>query len=311
MRRPGRAAGALLGALAVGLGAQNLDVTVEGAGPFTMDDVERLTPLVQRSLDARFPAGFARARATLATRVRGGPAQLEVVVEAPRDLPQVASLTPRIRLEGWRETLDGGSAAGLEMELESFRLRLRPAALAEVLAGDSGAALELQRLAPMQPFGAPSEDEARRFLEAAQAAGFPPYGESQVRNPGRDSMWTVAGELGPPISRAGHGVVEPRVVAGGNLAVALRFLVVGGRALERREVLALERRAQARLRSLWEGLEARLELQGYAVECSVGAQGQLVVEGMGFAAFDRERGYLKAEERRRHFRPTLLVNPAR
>jgi hypothetical protein len=287
-----------------------LEIAVEGPGPFTMDDAERITPVVRRALRRRFPAGFQRAQVSLRNQRRGGPTHLVVELEAPQDLPTLKRLQITIALRRWRQFLDGESSRRLGLQLERFRLVLRREILEEIL-GDGH--LHLERILPLARFAPPEEAASGRkaFLQAAQDAGFPPAGDELLRNTARNSHWLVSGNLGPPLGRWIGGILHPQVDSGGFLGIRVLAMASRRRSLTSREALALERRFEQATTKLWKKLEETLQAEAYLVSCEVENRGDLVLRGVGYTSFDRERDILSREDRRRSWRPTLLVNPGR
>lgn len=316
--RTARAAAVATWAVLVGVsGAADgtrLEVGLEGTGTHRMNDGEVLGRLAERALATRLPGGWSRARVTLRTH-RGRPeATLEVSVTRPEDLPGVRVVEADLAVRGYREALDLGSPRKLSLELRSMRAVAEAGVFARAVAS-AGDEAEVTRIRPRQSFGLEQGDEATRggFARAAEAAGFRPAGPpggTRVINHREQSLWLLQGPLGAPVGNPGALAAEPLIAPGGRLALRVWFLHAR-RPRSRREVLAFERRVQERLDEWWSGLERVLDGQAYLTSGRIGADGDLVLEGVGYLSFHLEQGVLAQEKRRSEWRPTLRVNSLR
>ena len=298
-------------ALATGLVAAEPEVSLEGSGPFHMDDFERLEPVLRRAVAQRFSKGFRAARVTFRADGKTRPAEVRVEVDEPRGLPEVASVHVWIDVRGWRLALDQGEVRRLDIELRRFEVDLRAGPITEAVRGDgrSDGTWTLVPPGGLVPAGQGSADRALR--EAAQEAGVPVAPTGRLVNRTGAEFWLFDGRLGPPISQPGRALIAPAVAPGGTLAVRVLGAAAGSQALGPREVLALERRMTARMGRAWEGTERLLGGEGYLDVLRALPGGAVRLGGVGFAAFDKERWILAAAARRRAWRPSLLVNPAR
>ncbi len=315
---PGRRVPAVLAALALAapvVAEGLLEVGLEGGGEFRMNDGEALEGLLRRSLDRRFPEGFGRARASLAVRPSSRDGELSLTLTRPSGYDGVREATARIRVESYREALDQGTARNVKLDLEGFEVALDPEVVCRAL-GIPDRRLVLARLRPGETFGLEEGTPAERlaFGRAAQEAGFPPASEAdetRVRNGTGSALWLVTGVLAPPIGSPGKVVAEPRVIAGGGLGLRLLLVFAGGRRRPEREALALERAVQDRVEAWWRDQERKLDVTGFLTAGRIAPDGELFLGGVGFLAFHHEQGILREEERKRTFRPTLLVGPDR
>lgn len=301
-------AGVLTGVLAGSLTAAEPEVSLEGDGPFHMDDFERLEPVLRRAVAQRFAAGFQEARVTFRADGAGRPAEVRVEVTAPASAPQVRALTAWIDVRGWRQALDSGQVRNLDIDLRRFQVDLEPGPVAAAIRGDDRGegTWTLVRAGGLVP--RPAEGDDGPLLAAAQEAGVPLAPDGRLVNRSGADMWVFDGRLGPPISRPGRALLVPAVAPGGTLAVRVLGAASGAQALHPREVSALERRLTGRMAAAWAGVERALGGEGYLDEVQALPAGAARLAGVGFAAFDKERWILEAAERQRAWRPSLLVN---
>lgn len=297
--------------LAGSLGAAEPEVSLEGEGPFHMDDFERLEPVLRRAVAQRFSRGFESASVTFRASGASRPAEVRVEVEGPVGLPQVAEFLVWIDVRGWRKALDSGNVRKLDIDLRRFRVDLHPGPISRAVRGDDRGegTWTLVREGGLLP--RPQGSGGRALQHAAQEAGVPVAPNGRLVNRSGADLWVFDGRLGPPISRPGRALLVPAFAPGGTLAVRVLGASSGSQALGAREVTALERRMSARMAAAWELVERGLGGEGYLDEVRALAKGGVRLAGVGFAAFDKERWILEAAARQRAWRPSLLVNPAR
>jgi hypothetical protein len=297
--------------LATGLVAAEPRVSLEGEGPFHMDDLEHLEPVLRRAVSQRFAPGFEEAAVTFRAGGAGSPAEVHVDVRGPEGLPEVTRVEAWIEVRGWRKALDSGQVRNLGIDLARFQVELGPGPVSRAVRGDHRDGDRWVRVVAggLVPRG---EGETYQALRAAaQESGVPVAPNGLLVNRSGGAVWVFEGRLGPPISRPGMALVAPGIAPGGELAVRVLGAASKDQALGPREVLALERRMSERMARAWDETERRLGGEGYLDSVEALAGGAVRLAGMGFAAFDKERWILEAAARRRAWRPSLLVNPAR
>ncbi len=278
----------------LGLGGPqaSAQLRLRGKGPFKAEDSKRIETMLRSAFEARFPEGFDHFRADLLADSKKL-ATLRIVVERPKGLPGVRTLSLKVDWSDWRETLDGQRPPFLPLTLKTFQLDLASEWVGETL-GTQGVSFRLKRVGPRER--AVVSKVPSRLSKALEAKGFGPDLEGYPLNKGATG-WRFEGNFAPPIGGSGKGFLRPSVGPGGVLFLKLIAATRGNQLLSPSESLILERGLARRLQEAWSQFETRMQGIALIEKAHILPSGGLSLSGLGYGAFDFEVAQIQDEAR--------------